>query len=856
MSEGRSFTGRRTRHRTRWGVRAADRISSIVITVGGIGTIVAVSLVFVVLVAVVWPLFTSAKIVDPVRSAASNSTPLHTEIDEYQLLGWSVHRSGDLFVFRLDTGETILQRKLFETEASVTAIATTASDNDVAIGFSDGSLRVGKIHFTTTFVDGAVEHLVDMEPNERRTDGEGLVQLTPQGQYRRQTIAIEFGDAIQLADQSVEDLDRSPLTGSVVFILKDGSVHHASISQSENMLSGEVETAVQRSKIPIAAHGNIAPRYAKLVGRGDSIYVIWEDGWLQRFDSRDKSNISLTERFDLLGGNAARRISTVAMAIGRESLLVGDSEGYVTAWSEARTAVSESNDSKWLLPIHELAARPSAVTALGVSRRSRMLAAGYQDGQIRVFHVTTNQLLAETSFDQGQAIRHLSIAPKDDGLFALAGQNYWTSKFDPAYPEATWNSLFRPIWYEGFPRPELIWQSSSANVESEMKLSLLPLIFGTIKATLYSMLFGAPLALLAAIYTSEFTHPRIRSVMKSLIEMMASLPSVVLGFIAAVVVAPFIEGFVSQTLCMFLTVPFAVLLGAFLWQQIPHRLSLRMTSLRLPSVAVSIVGGVYAGLQLGPLAEGHFFDGNIFYWLDGQGNATGAWMIMLLPLSGVLMGVAVVLWINPWLRGLSLGWSRTQFNAVNLVKFLVATAVAFLAAWLVSRSLVAFGLDPRGSVISTYDGRNALVVGFVMGFAIIPIIYTIAEDALSTVPSHLRSASLGAGATPWQTAVRVVIPTAMSGLFSALMIGLGRAVGETMIVLMAAGNIPVMDWNVFNGFRTLSANIATELPEAVENSTHYRTLFLAALTLFVLTFFVNTIAEIVRLQFRKRAVRL
>jgi phosphate transport system permease protein len=152
--------------------------------------------------------------------------------------------------------------------------------------------------------------------------------------------------------------------------------------------------------------------------------------------------------------------------------------------------------------------------------------------------------------------------------------------------------------------------------------------------------------------------------------------------------------------------------------------------------------------------------------------------------------------------------------------------------------------------------RNALVVGFVMGFAVIPIIYTIAEDALSSVPAHLRLASLGAGATPWQTAVRVIIPTAMSGLFSALMVGLGRAVGETMIVLMATGNTPVMEWNLFNGFRTLSANIAVELPEAVRNSTHYRTLFLAALCLFAMTFAVNTAAEVVRQRFRKRAFQL
>ena len=171
--------------------------------------------------------------------------------------------------------------------------------------------------------------------------------------------------------------------------------------------------------------------------------------------------------------------------------------------------------------------------------------------------------------------------------------------------------------------------------------------------------------------------------------------------------------------------------------------------------------------------------------------------------------------------------------------------------------LNALGFDLCGSLVGTYiQCRNALVVGFMMGFAIIPIIYTIAEDALSAVPEHLRAASLGCGATQWQTAQRIIIPTAMSGLFSAVMIGLGRAVGQTMIVLMAAGNTPVMEMNIFNGFRTLSANIAVEMPEAVRDSTHYRTLFLAALTLFAMTFALNTVAEMIRLRFRKRAYQL
>lgn len=100
--------------------------------------------------------------------------------------------------------------------------------------------------------------------------------------------------------------------------------------------------------------------------------------------------------------------------------------------------------------------------------------------------------------------------------------------------------------------------------------------------------------------------------------------------------------------------------------------------------------------------------------------------------------------------------------------------------------------------------------------------------------------------------VRVVLLTASPGIFSAVMIGLGRAVGETMIVLMATGNTPIMDFNIFEGFRALSANIAVEMPESEVGSSHYRVLFLAALVLFMATFVLNTAAEVVRQRLRKK----
>ena len=152
----------------------------------------------------------------------------------------------------------------------------------------------------------------------------------------------------------------------------------------------------------------------------------------------------------------------------------------------------------------------------------------------------------------------------------------------------------------------------------------------------------------------------------------------------------------------------------------------------------------------------------------------------------------------------------------------------------------------------SYEQRNSLVVGIAMGFVAIPIIFSIAEDAIFSVPRHLTSGSLALGATPWQTLCHVVLPPASPGIFAGIMMGFGRAIGETMIVLMATGNTPMMDCTHFTGIRTLSANIAVEMPEAAVGATHYRLLFLSALVLFVFTFFVNTLAELVRQRLRDK----
>lgn len=359
------------------------------------------------------------------------------------------------------------------------------------------------------------------------------------------------------------------------------------------------------------------------------------------------------------------------------------------------------------------------------------------------------------------------------------------------HPEAGASALLGKIWYEGYDSPKWLWQSVGGTDDYESKLSIMPLVFGTLKGTLYALVFAVPVALLAAVYTAHFMPASVKRVVKPVMEIMASLPSVVLGFFGALYLAPRMEDKVPALLCMALLIPSLAALIAWFWTTRPVAWRNKVGS-----------GLEYIVMTPVILLVAWFCWNHLGYWVEQ-------------PLISLTRGVMSL-------------WGAGDFQAGN-----------FADLW-------------RNGFDMPYEQRNSLVVGFIMGFAVIPVIFTIAEDALSNVPPSLIAASEALGASRWQMVRTVVLPVASAGIFSALMIGLGRAVGETMIVLMATGNTPIMDWNIFNGMRTLSANIATELPEAAQDSTHYRVLFLGGLILFSMTFLLNTLAEVVRQRLRKR----
>ena len=346
---------------------------------------------------------------------------------------------------------------------------------------------------------------------------------------------------------------------------------------------------------------------------------------------------------------------------------------------------------------------------------------------------------------------------------------------DNPHPEFSWRAMLGKVWYEGYPKPEYVWQSTGATDDFEPKMSLVPSIFGTIKATFYALVFAIPLAVFGALYTSQFVHPTIKAKVKPTVEIMAALPE---------------------------------------RRDRLHRRPLARLARR------------------------------------GEPRAGPARSSSSCPCSGPRASSSGTACPTACAAGCGRAWRSSSSSRCS----------SPVAAWPSSRApgrerplrqrRQAAGWSTTLGLV--YDQRNSVVVGIAMGFAVIPIIFTISEDAFSSVPQHLTAASLALGASRWQTATRVVLPTASPGIFSAVMVGFGRAVGETMIVLMATGNTPLLDWSPFNGMRTLSANIAVEVPEAPYGGTLYRVLFLSACVLFLMTFLVNTVAELVRQRLRDK----
>jgi phosphate transport system permease protein len=707
--------------------RALDRLAKWVVTAGGLAIILSILAILFVIVFEVLPLFKSAS-ASPGRSGLkAPAAPLAVAVDEYREIGCVVLPEGIRFL-NLKDGSMLDAPSWNPPERTRITSATDLTRESSALGLSDGRFVLVSIRYVASYSGG-------------------VRKITPK---------LSAGEPIagDLRTHPIRILAHHFKNGASLTAVAAGprDVALVAVVEKETPM-GDIRRESSATRVTLESGGDIT---ALVYDGRKFVYAGTSEGKIAQIDVG-------AAKVERVAPASDASITMLGMLLGERTLVVGDSKGRVKTWQP----LGETNE---LTPMYEFEDHSGPVTHFAISHRDKgFLTADV--ASIKVRYGSTGKTFLTLASD----VRALTFAPKSNAALAVNSNgrlSEWT--LDNPHPEVSFNALFGKAWYEGYSEPDDVWQSTGGTDDFEAKFTLSRLIFGTIKGTIYALLIAVPLALLGALYTSQFMHPTIKGYVKPAVEIMAALPSVVLGFVAGLWLAPMVEKIVPALFVFPLVTVGLILASVAIWRKVP----------------VHVRNRVKFGTEV----------------------------FLLIPV------VAAALWISLGLGNILESWALADDYRAWILKTL--------------------GL--------TYDQRNSLVVGFAMGFAVIPIIFTIAEDSLANVPPHLAAGSLALGATRWQTAIGVILPTASPGIFSAIMIGFGRAVGETMIVLMATGNTPVKDWSPFNGFRALSANIAVELPEAPHASTHYRVLFLAALLLFVMTFIVNTAAEVVRLRLRKK----
>ncbi len=725
----------------------ADRAGTRLVVAGGIAVIASILGILVFILVETWPLVSGARVSEGL-SITLPGLPAGAAIsDEYRERFAHLGVDGVLRVIRARDGGVDSEQHFGERDAGpgaprLTCVSVAPESSTFVAGTADGRVLLIPIRWETAFEGG-----------ERRVRAEsaGSVALEVDPGGRPITVFAGFRDGEGSAGAV------APLVGEGLVLVRR--------EVSENEFTGERTERLDRSVAPLPE-----PLSALVVDAGArNVYGGTPRGglvWWRVIEGQ-------LQPPQLVSAGSTASVTALTLLNGHRSLVVGRSDGALEIWFPVR----QSDGSFRLTRIRGFTPHGAPIRALAPSPRDKGFFALDDAGSLGLYHSTSHRTMWEGTAPAGNPSA-IFYAPKADALLVAAPGRVTELSVDNPHPEVSLEALFSRVWYEGYDGPRFTWQSSGGTDDFEPKLSLVPLLAGTLKGTFYSLVLAIPLALLGAMYASQFMHHSLRKFVKPSVEIMAALPSVILGFIAGLWLAPRLDRAFPSLLAMIVVLPVMALATGWSWRALPKTIRGRFPQGTEALLGIATLAlGVAISLELGPLIERTLFGGRFQTWLL---DATGA----------------------------------------------------------------------------QYDQRNAIVVGIAMGFAVIPLIFSVAEEAFSNVPQSLVAGSLALGASRWQTVTRVVLPTASAGIFSAIMIGFGRAVGETMIVLMATGNTPIMDWSPFNGFRTLSANIAVEIPEAPQGGTLYRVLFLAGLLLFILTFIVNTVAEVVRQRLRRRFANL
>ena len=728
------------------------------ITFGGISVLFTLVLIFLYLLYVIKPIFDGTEITPSTNIEIVSASPvLSTGVDELKELAFTINQAGFIDFYQIaqsqyrETGTKVLSEKL--TASGVSLAQVIDSEQHKLLLDTQGNIRLISPSFTASYD----QDLRDIVPDVRYPLGVENITVDESGsQLKKLAFAMDDERGVFVGFTSDHRLIKTSL-----------------VAEDDFNYDPAYETLYQTIDYPVNQVDDI------LITPDLAMVFIRDGNRIAVFSLDDDDDVPFKGLIE--PENQSAQLTTMALLSGGSSLLVGDSQGEVNQWFEV--AVDKGRAFKNVRSF--TASQSEAVEFIYTERFRKSFYTMTISGELGVFYTTS-----EADLWHGQLtampVDAFAIAPRANALILVVEDEksqqtssqtrlqFQLFSVNNEHPEVSWQALWQEVWYEGYPEPDYIWQSTSGSDDFEAKFSLVPISFGTLKAASYAMLFAVPIALTAAIYTAYFMTPGLRRKVKPTIEMMEALPTVILGFLAGLWLAPIVENYLPAIFLLLVMLPMATLITAFAWANLPNNWKTRLPETWAPMILIPILClTAYLAFMLSPVLEVQFFGGDVRQFITNE------------------MGI-------------------------------------------------------------NFDQRNALVVGIAMGFAVIPTIFSMAEDAIFSVPGHLTSGSLALGATRWQTLIKVVLLTASPGIFSAIMMGLGRAVGETMIVLMATGNTPILDWSIFQGMRTLAANIAVEMPESEVGSSHYRILFLAAFVLFVFTFVLNTLAEFVRQRLREK----
>ncbi|GAK83981.1 phosphate transport system permease protein PstC [Vibrio ponticus] len=594
-----------------------DRLVKFAVSAGGVGVLAALVLIFVYLAMMVLPLFSDAKLTPNIaQQTITTPEPLAAGIDDYGEHAFVISKQGQVDFWALGKGESAPKLSVDFAQEFTLFSALSTADDWFAFATTSGQVKL---------FQPKMDHVIE---NNHRVFAPEVAQYNAPIDLRFTDVALKkfaFANDKQLV---------------LVGYYNDNKVRIRWLDEQGEAYSYQFPQPFGHlDQLIVTPDGQTI-----YLRQGSELIVVKNHG----------DHFAVREILDLSQGKAKHAVTNIDLLSGASSLLVSHRDGLVSQWFDVL-----KDSQRQLTFIREFKLAAELQFLLPDSYRKGFYSF-YINGMVQS-HYTTSEKLVIFERAYNKAPQLAAMSDNEQYLVAFADGALSVAHLDNPFPEVSLSSLWQKVWYESYPEPVYVWQTTSASDEFEAKFSLVPIAFGTLKAAAFAMLFAIPIAVLGAIYTAYFMTPRMRRFVKPSIELMEALPTVIIGFLAGLWFAPIVETHLTAVVVLLLFLPIAIIAIGVLWHSLPTR------------------------------------------WTRRLPNGWHALILMpcLVAITALILG-----------------------QSYNLEAWLFAGDVRIY--------LAKIGID--------FDQRNALVVGFAMGFAVIPTIFTIAEDAIFSVPKHLSDA--------------------------------------------------------------------------------------------------------------------